>query len=71
MTKKRKILNKYKKNLEILKKNNKFYYTDDSPKISDSEYDKIKLDTLELEKKYSFFAGIWFNTEYYWCKTFK
>ena len=23
-------------------------------KISDSEYDKIKLDTLELEKKYSF-----------------
>ena len=54
MTKKRKILDQYKKNLEILKKNNKFYYTDDSPKISDSEYDKIKLDTLELEKKYSF-----------------
>ena len=54
MTKKKKILDKYKKNLEILKKNNKFYYTDDSPKISDSEYDKIKLDTLELEKKYSF-----------------
>ena len=42
MKKKDEILKKYNQKLSNLKKHNKFYFTDDSPKISDAEYDKLK-----------------------------
>ncbi len=44
----------YKQKINKLKKNNKLYFQKSSPIISDSEYDKIKRDILELEHKYSF-----------------
>ena len=50
----KKIISKHKKLLYSIKKNNKHYYLDDKPKISDSEYDKIKLEILKLEKKYPY-----------------
>ena len=54
MTIKKDIISKHKKNLDILKKHNKHYFTDDNPLISDAEYDKIKADALKLEKKYPY-----------------
>ena len=33
----------------------RLYYDDDDPKISDSEFDKLKFDLLEIEKKISIF----------------
>ena len=50
----KKIISKHKKLLDSIKKNNKHYYLDDKPKISDSDYDKIKLEILKLEKKYPY-----------------
>ena len=44
----------YKKKIKSIKKHNQLYFTNDSPEISDSEYDKIKLEILEIEKKYPF-----------------
>ncbi len=54
MTDNSKIKLLYKKKFNEITKHNKLYYTKDSPKISDFEYDKIKQDLLELEKKYPF-----------------
>ena len=54
MKKKDEILKKYNQKLSNLKKHNKFYFTDDSPKISDAEYDKLKKEIIDLEKKYDF-----------------
>ena len=48
----------YKKKLESIKKHNELYFTNDSPEISDSEYDKIKFEALELEKKFPFLKEI-------------
>ena len=43
-------LNKIKK----LNEHNQYYYEKSSPRISDAEYDKLKQQITELEKKYSF-----------------
>ncbi len=43
---------KYKGLIKNLKKHNKLYFNNDNPQISDSEYDKLKLEILKLEKKY-------------------
>ena len=45
----------YRKKIKELKNHNKFYFEKNSPKISDSQYDKIKLEILDLEKKICFF----------------
>ena len=42
MSEKKKIKHEYIKKINLLKKYNKFYFINDAPKISDSEYDKIK-----------------------------
>ena len=47
----RNIYNRHKKILEDLKKHNNFYFKDDNPQISDAEYDKLKKEALNLEKK--------------------
>ena len=44
----------YKKKINEIKKHNKLYFEKSSPKISDSQYDEIKREILDLEKKYSF-----------------
>ena len=51
---KKDIISKHKKNLKILKKHNKNYYINDKPTISDSDYDQIKIDAQNLEKKYPY-----------------
>jgi DNA ligase (NAD+) len=48
----------HKKKLDNIKKHNKFYYINDKPKISDSEYDKLKKEIFELEKKYPYLKKI-------------
>ena len=44
----------YNKKIKSLKKHNKLYFTNDNPQISDADYDKLKIELLELEKKYPF-----------------
>jgi len=44
----------YLKKIYEFKKHNKFYYENSSPLISDKEYDKLKKEILDLEKKYTF-----------------
>ena len=51
---KKDIISKHKKNLKILKEHNKNYYSYDNPKISDSQYDQIKIIAQNLEKKYPY-----------------
>jgi len=51
MEQKLEIINKYKKKISLLKKHNKLYFNKDNPKITDSEYDDLKKEIIELEKK--------------------
>jgi len=55
---KEKILKQYKEKIRDLVKHNELYFNDDNPKISDSEYDKLKTEILILEKKYSFISKL-------------
>ena len=58
MSENNKIINNFKKKLQYLKENNRLYFSKDSPQISDSEYDKIKKELLDLEKIYPFLKKI-------------
>ena len=44
----------YKQKIKELIKHNKLYFEKSLPKISDKEYDQIKNEVLNLEKKYNF-----------------
>ena len=48
------VKNKYKKKLNELIKHNQLYFEKNRPKISDNEYDKLKKEILDLEKKFKF-----------------
>ena len=48
------IINKYKKKISLLKKHNKLYFNNDNPIISDSDYDNLKKEILNLENKYHY-----------------
>tara|TARA_Y100000590_G_scaffold436584_1_gene557320 strand:+ start:6413 stop:8428 length:2016 start_codon:yes stop_codon:yes gene_type:complete len=52
----KKIYNQYQKKIEELKKYNKFYFEKSKPIISDKDYDKLKKDIINLEKKYKFLS---------------
>ena len=52
--KKEEIKKLYKKKLVQFKKNNYLYFEKNNPKISDAEFDLLKKEILELEKKYNF-----------------
>ena len=52
-----KIINQFKK-IQDLKHHNKKYYIDDNPEISDLEYDKLKLEIIDLENRYPFLNEI-------------
>ena len=41
----------YSDKIKEYKKNSKFYYEDDSPKITDSKFDKLKNEIKMLERK--------------------
>ena len=44
----------YKRKIKEFQKHNKLYYDKSAPAISDREFDEIKADIINLEKKYSF-----------------
>ena len=52
------IKNKYNLKLKELNKHNKLYFNKSKPIISDSEYDNLKLDILNLEQKYKFLKSV-------------
>ncbi len=58
MKSKNKIEQEFLKKIKNLKKHNKLYYTDDSPKISDYKYDSLKKEIKELEIKHPFLKKI-------------
>ena len=45
------IKKKYLEKIKLLKKYNKYYYEKNNPKISDREYDQLKLEILNLEEE--------------------
>ena len=47
----------YNKKIGELRKHNKLYFDQSSPKISDKKYDEIKREILNLEKKYSYLTS--------------
>ncbi len=51
------IKKKYKKKLKLLNYHNKKYYNDNKPEINDSDYDLLKKEILDFEKKYSFLSS--------------
>ena len=51
MSNKKKIIDEFKKKIDFLKKHNKYYFIKDAPKVTDSKFDKVKKETLELVKK--------------------
>ena len=44
------ITKKFREKIEKLKEHNDLYFNQDNPKISDSSYDKLKKELIELEK---------------------
>ena len=48
----------YKNKLKLINEYNKFYYDRNKPKVSDKDYDELKKDILNLEKKYEFLKSI-------------
>ena len=52
--KKKNILKEYKKKINEYKRFNEAYYDKNNPIINDSEFDEIKQNLIELEKKYKF-----------------
>ena len=64
MTKQReRVLKEFKKKYELLKKYNYHYYEKDNPKIDDREYDNLKNELLNVEKKFPFVSKIGSVTE--------
>jgi len=48
------LINEFKKKIKIIKEHNNLYFNQDNPKISDAEYDNIKNELIDLEKKINF-----------------
>ena len=48
----------YKRKVKQFQKHNKLYYEKSNPDISDKEFDELKADIINLEKKYSFLRSI-------------
>tara|TARA_B100001093_G_scaffold397456_1_gene384716 strand:+ start:8008 stop:10029 length:2022 start_codon:yes stop_codon:yes gene_type:complete len=51
-----KINQKYLDKIKLFQKYNKHYYNLNNPLVDDSEYDKLKLEIIDLEKKYNFLS---------------
>ena len=58
MTKKSEIVKIYKKKINFLKKHNKLYFTDDNPDITDQQFDDLKKEIINLEKKNNFLIDL-------------
>ena len=55
MKNKKKIQDEYKKKVNRLLNLNKAYFDKDKPIVSDSEFDKLKQELINISKKYTFF----------------
>ena len=58
---KSKIIDIYKKKINLLKKHNKLYFNNDKPIISDAEYDSLKKEIINLEEKNNFLKKLNLN----------
>ncbi len=63
MKQKSKIIKEYKKRISLLKKHNKLYFNEDSPIISDSEYDSLKKEIIFMEDKNNFLSELNLNNK--------
>ncbi|MBD1150627.1 NAD-dependent DNA ligase LigA [Pelagibacterales bacterium SAG-MED29] len=61
MNRKLEVINLYKKKINLLKKHNKLYFNNDSPIISDAEYDSLKKEIINLEKNNNFLKKLNLN----------
>ena len=61
MDQKIKVIDIYKKKINLLKRHNKLYFNNDKPIISDSEYDDLKKEIFTLEKKNNFLKKLDLN----------
>ena len=52
------LLAEHKKIIDSIREHNKNYFIYDNPKISDSEYDKIKAKAISLEKRFPFLKKV-------------
>ena len=52
--KKNELKRKYKSKIKNYISHNKLYFEKNNPQISDSEFDKLKLEIIDLENKYNF-----------------
>ena len=52
--KKKEILKEYNSKIKLLDYYNKYYYNESKPKVTDYEYDEIKKEIFNLEKKYKY-----------------
>ncbi len=50
----KKIKQDYLNKIKELHKHNKLYYEESSPTISDKDYDLLKIEVINLEKKYKY-----------------
>ena len=53
-----KINQKYLKKIKLFQKYNKHYYDLNDPLVNDQEFDKLKLEIIDLEKKYEYLNNI-------------
>ena len=56
-------IKEFRKKINLLKKHNNLYFNQDSPKISDAEYDELKKSIKELEKKNIFLKKLSFKSD--------
>ena len=54
---KKKIEELYKNKISLIKKYNKNYFDNNHPLVSDAEYDKLKKEIIDLEKKNKFLSS--------------
>ena len=53
-----KINQKYSKKIKLFQKYNKHYYDLNAPLVSDQEFDKLKLEIIDLERKHEYLNDI-------------
>ena len=58
MKEKNEIIQKYKLKVKNLKIHNNLYYNNDNPEITDAEYDFLKKEIFNLEKKYKYLDNL-------------
>ena len=51
---KEKIQKEYNKKIKLINNYNDYYYNQNSPLVSDKEYDEIKKEIILLEKRYDY-----------------